>query len=94
MARASKVPSRCRLTPQRPAGCDKLGYEDKAAAKVALRNVRSARRHQVQQGRRDCGKTGERRTYHCPRCGMWHLTSMEPELNANVGRRLRGLADG
>ncbi len=54
----------------------KRAYREKAEAKVALRVVRSLRRHERQMGvaRKDKPE-GERQVYRCPECRCWHLTS-------------------
>jgi len=71
-------------------GCGKRGYATKAAAKLALREVRGVRRGQRAAGRGVPGKC-ERTPYRCdvkadgsPGCGMWHLTSMPKEASARV----------
>lgn len=55
--------------------CEKKSYLDKQAAKLALRCVRPVRRHQRAEGTALPGK-GERSVYRCPKCRLWHLTSL------------------
>ena len=48
--------------------CEKRGYESKKDA-LTVRNVRTRGRRRKRHGRPDF-----LRVYHCPDCGLWHLT--------------------
>lgn len=48
--------------------CRKRRYRDRIAAEFALSNIR----HRDSAGR----EKQEQRSYQCPRCRGWHLTSM------------------
>ena len=48
--------------------CQKIRYRDKLAAKIALAST----------GRKRGRARDEQRTYRCPQCHGWHLTSEPP----------------
>jgi len=48
--------------------CTKIPYLGKKQAKAALRSARES----AEKGN---GKRAETRTYLCPECSFWHLTS-------------------
>lgn len=61
--------------------CAKVGYATEKFATVALRAVQ-------EQGRE------EKRIYHCPQCGRWHLTSLEFDRSTVVEEELVAFSNG
>lgn len=57
-----------------PEACPKIAYYSREAACRARGSGKTA----TKNGRRVRSKFGHRLApYHCPRCGLWHLTSLE-----------------
>jgi hypothetical protein len=66
--------------PSATAPCAKIGYANEHLAAMALRSL--------QKGR------DEKRTYQCPQCRRWHLTSLEFERSTVVEEELVALGTG
>ncbi len=67
--------------------CTKRAYATKGEAKLALRGIRSFRRHQG-------SKRQEDHAYRCPMCGAYHLASWNIWTGRDVIERIRKEARG
>jgi len=55
--------------------CQKIPYEDRAAALADADYIRKQRRY-FSKNLGKTAKSGRKlRPYRCPRCGFWHLTT-------------------